>query len=198
MAYDEEKTSRSKMVVETPTAHREVTQTERQYVPERNGMSTTLITVLVVLIVAVVTMLVLLVMNGSFSNANNANVATAQASPAPPTTIVQQPAQQPPVIVQQPAPATQQPPIIVNPPAPAPATGSAATVPDDASIQATIDKKLQNDPALSSLDVTATVANGKVTLVGTVKSEQLKNQIERLVRAVKGVKSVDNQIVVGT
>ncbi len=69
--------------------------------------------------------------------------------------------------------------------------------PDDGSIQAAIDKKLNNDSTLSTLGVTATVLNGKVTLMGTVKTVALKSQVERAVRNVKGVKSVDNQISVG-
>jgi flagellar basal body-associated protein FliL len=195
MAYDEE-TKRSRVVVETPSARREVTRTEREYAPPRDGMSTATVTVLVVLGVAVVGLLLLLFMNMQ-SNQNNANLAAQQ--PTPQTTIVQQPAQQPPVIVQQPAPATQQPPIIVNPPASGmvPATApNTPSVPDDGSIQAAIDKKFHNDSLLSTLDVTTTVTNGKVLLVGTVKSEQLKNQVEKAVRSIKGVKSVDNQIVV--
>jgi osmotically-inducible protein OsmY len=35
-----------------------------------------------------------------------------------------------------------------------------------------------------------------VTLLGTVKTETLKTQIEQLVKQVKGVKQVDNQITV--
>jgi hyperosmotically inducible protein len=54
----------------------------------------------------------------------------------------------------------------------------------------------QKDSTLSTLGITATVADGKVTLTGTVKTDQLKHQVEKLVRAVKGVKTVDNQIVV--
>jgi osmotically-inducible protein OsmY len=46
------------------------------------------------------------------------------------------------------------------------------------------------------LGVTATVLDGKVTLTGTVKSEAMKSQVDRMIRAVKGVKQVDNQIVV--
>ena len=38
--------------------------------------------------------------------------------------------------------------------------------------------------------------DGKVTLTGTVKSEALKSQVDRAIRAVRGVKQVDNQIVV--
>jgi osmotically-inducible protein OsmY len=105
---------------------------------------------------------------------------------------VQQPAAQPqqPIIIQQPAPVTQPAPIIVNP-------GSTATNPnDDSSIQAAIDKHLTDDPTLSTLGITATVMNGKVTLMGTVKTDGLKSQVEKVVRRVKGVKEVDNQISV--
>ena len=68
---------------------------------------------------------------------------------------------------------------------------------DDSSIQAEIDKRIHDNPTLSALGITATVQNGKVMLVGMVKSDQLKNQVEKLVRSVKGVKRVDNQIIVG-
>jgi hyperosmotically inducible periplasmic protein len=196
MSYDEQESKKSRVVVETPGARREVTQTERQYLPERNGVSSGLVAVLAILVVAVVVLLILLFMNMQNNANNNANLAAQQPSPAPQTTIVQQPAQQPPIIVQQPAPATQPPPVIVNPATPN--GGTAATVPNDETIQAAIDKKMQGDPMFAALDVTATVNNGKVTLVGSVKSEQMKDRIVRLVRSVKGVKSVDNQIVVVT
>jgi osmotically-inducible protein OsmY len=66
----------------------------------------------------------------------------------------------------------------------------------DSTIQAAIDKNLTDDPTFSTLGITATVVNGKVLLTGMVKSETLKSQVERMVRAVKGVKEVDNQITV--
>jgi osmotically-inducible protein OsmY len=69
--------------------------------------------------------------------------------------------------------------------------------PDDGSIQAAIDKKLNDDPIFSKLGITSTILDGKVTLMGTVKTEALKSQVERAVRNVKGVKSVDNQISIG-
>jgi osmotically-inducible protein OsmY len=59
-----------------------------------------------------------------------------------------------------------------------------------------IDKKIADDPTLSPLGITTTVLDGKVTLTGTVRSEALKSQFDRMVRGVKGVKQVDNQIVV--
>ncbi len=44
--------------------------------------------------------------------------------------------------------------------------------------------------------ITTTVMSGKVTLLGTVKTEALKVQVEKMVKQTKGVKEVDNQITV--
>ena len=192
MAYDEEQAKRSRVVVETPTERREVVHS--QSVRDNSGISAGMVGVLVVVAIALITMLVLFWMS-SQQTTDNANLAATQ-----PTTVVQQPApvQQPPVIVQQPAPATQPAPIIVTPPAGG-STGS--TVPTesvnmDSTIQAAVDKKLSDDPDVSTLGITASVIDGKVTLLGTVKTEALKSQVARLVKQVKGVKSVDNQISV--
>jgi len=191
MAYDEQETKHSRVVVETPNAHREVSRTEREYTPERGGTSNATIAVVVILAIGVVVLLALFLMNRQSND--NANLAAQQAAQQPAQqqpVIVQQPAQQqPPVIIQQPAAPASQPPIIVNQPA-APAGG------DDSSIQAEIDKRIHDNPALSALGITATVLNGKVMLMGSVKSDQLKNQVEKLVRSVRGVKRVDNQIMV--
>jgi len=132
-------------------------------------------------------------------NALNANTTAQQQQP--PQTIIQQPAQQqqqPPVIVQQPAPATQPPVIINGQPTTSGGTTSSTTTsgPDDSSIQTAVDKKLTDDPSLSALAITATVMNGKVTLIGMVHRESEKSAVERAVRQVKGVKSIDNQISV--
>ena len=200
MAYDESETKRSRVVVETPTSHREVNRTERSYTPDSGGTSTATIAVVVVLAVGVVVLLLLLIMNRQTND--NANLAAQQQAqqPAPQQqqpVIVQQPAQQqqPPIIVQQPAAPASQPPVILNNP-PASGGSTAPSVPDDGSIQAEIDKRLQKDTTLSTLDITATVVNGKVMLVGTVKSDQVKTQIEKMVRGIKGVKNVDNKIIV--
>jgi hypothetical protein len=151
--------------------------------------------VLVVVAIALITMLVLFWI--SSQPATDPNVAATQP---PPTTVVQQPApvQQPPVIIQQPAPATQPAPIVVTPPA---GGTTASTVPAepanmDSTIQAAVDKKLSDDTEISALGITASVLNGKVMLLGTVKTEEMKTKIERMVKQVKGVKEVDNQISV--
>jgi hypothetical protein len=191
MAYDDEQARRSRVVVETPTSRREVTQTESYRNPERSGISGATVGVIVVVAIALITIVVLFLMNGQQTDTANANLA--QQTP-PPTTIVQQPAQQqqPPVIIQQPA-QQQQPPVIINQPA---TGGTTQNTSDDGAIQAAVDKKISDDPTLSTLGITATVLDGKVTVTGTVKSEAVKSQIDKMLRAVKGVKQVDNQIVV--
>jgi hypothetical protein len=191
MAYQEHQAEHRRVVVETPTARREEVHSEAVQYPERSGVSAAALTAIVVGVIALAAIIILFVMNQQ--NTVNDSAATQQ----PPQTIVQQPAQQPPVIVQQPAPATQPAPVIING-QPAPASGgttsSAGT--DDSGVQAAVDKKLSDDPHFSVLGITATVLNGKVTLMGTVHSEAEKNQVERAVRNVKGVKSIDNQISV--
>ena len=188
MAYQEEHAERQRVVVETPNSRREV-RTEAVRYPDRSGLTSAAMAAIVVGIVVLVAIILLFVMYRQ-QDTTNANVASQQP---PQTTIVQQPAQQPPVIVQQPATATQPAPVIINNPAP----GVGSTGRDDSSIQAAIDKKLNDDPIFSALGIAATVANGKVTLTGTVKSEPLRAQIERAVRNIKGVKSIDNQITIG-
>ena len=194
MAYDEEQARRSRVVVETPTERREVVSSQSVRTPDNSGISAGMVGVLVVVAIALITMLVLFWIS---SQPATDNVAATQP---PPTTVVQQPApvQQPPVIVQQPAPATQPAPIVVTPPA---GGTTASTVPAesvnmDSTIQAAVDKKLSDDTEISTLGITASVLNGKVMLLGTVKTAELKTRIERMVKQVKGVKEVDNQISV--
>ena len=195
MAYDEEQARRSRVVVETPNERREVVSSQSVRTPDDSGISAGMIGVLVVVAIALITMLVLFWMSNQPTTDEN---LTAQQPP----TVVQQPApaQQPPVIIQQPAPQTQPAPIIVSPPAggstSSASTTTAESVNMDSTIQAAIDKRLADDPELSNLGITASVLDGKVMLIGTVKTEALKAQAERLVKQVKGVKSVDNQITV--
>ena len=195
MAYDDEQAKKSRVVVETPTSRREVTHTEAVH-NDRGGISGATVGVIVVVAIALITIVVLFLMNGQNTDTANANLAAQQQAQQPPV-IVQQPAtqQQPPVIIQQPAPAANQPPVIINQPAP---SGGSAPVntSNDGPVQTAIDKKISDDPTLSALGITATVLDGKVTLTGTVKSEALKSQVDRTIRSIRGVKQVDNQLVV--
>jgi BON domain len=192
MAYDEEQARRSRVVVETPSERREVVHSQSVRTPDNSGISAGMVGVLVVVAIALITMLVLFWLS-SQPTTDNANLAAQQ----PATTVVQQPApvQQPPVIIQQPAPATQPAPIVVTPPAGG-STMPTESVNMDSTIQEVVDKRISDDPEFSTLGITATVLNGKVMLVGTVKTEELKTRIERMVKQVKGVKEVDNQIIV--
>jgi hypothetical protein len=193
MSYDEEEARRSRVVVETPNTRREVTHTEAVR-GDRDGVSGATVGVIVVVAIALVTILILFLMSGQQDTAND-NLALQPQPAQPSTTIVQQPAaQQPPVIIQQAPPATQQAPIIVTQPSGG-STGSTSGS-DDSAVQAEVDKRILDDPNLSTLGVTVSVLSGKATIMGTVKSEAIKAQFERLVRSVKGVKEIDNQIIV--
>jgi cytoskeletal protein RodZ len=195
MAYDDEQAKRSRVVVETPTARREVTHTESVH-NDRGGISGATVGVIVVVAIALITIVVLFLMNGQSTTDNANNLALQQQPAQQQPVIVQQPAQQqPPVIIQQPAQSAQQPPVIIN--QPAPSGGSApANTSNDGEVQMAVDKTISDDATLSGLGITATVLDGKVTVTGTVKSEALKSQVDRALRAIKGVKQVDNQIVV--
>ncbi len=191
MAYDDEHARRSRVVVETPTSRREVTHTEA--VRNDGGISGATVGVIVVVAIALITIVVLFLMNGQTTDTVNANL-TEQPATAQQPVIVQQPAQQqPPVIIQQQPAPVQQPPVIIT--QTAPSSGTASSGSQDATIQVAIDKRIADDPTLSSLGVITTVLDGKVTVTGTVKNEALKVQIERALRAIPGVKQVDNQIV---
>lgn len=193
MAYEDEHGERRRIVVETPNERREVVHSEQVRHPRSDGVSAATLAAVVIAVIALAAVMILFVLNRQDTLNNN---ATAQQ---PPQTIIQQPAQQPaqqPIVVQQPAPVTQPAPIVVNNP-PGSSGSTTTKVSDDSAIQTAVDKKLTADPALGSLGITALVADGKVTLSGVVKSENLKAQAERIVRGVKGVKSVDNQISVG-
>ena len=198
MSYDEEQARKSRVVVETPNERREVVHS--QSVRDNSGISAGMVGVLVVVAIALITMLVLFWMNTQPTTDESA----ALNAPQQPTVIQQPaPAQQPPVIIQQPAPATQPAPVIITPPAGGSiSSGSTTTSPSvtsanmDSTIQTAVDKRLADDPVFSTLGITASVLDGKVMLIGTVKTEALKADIERAVKQIKGVKQVDNQIIV--
>ena len=195
MAYQEREAEHRRIVVDTPSGRREEIHSEARQYPERSGgVSGAALAAIVVGVIALAAIIILFVMNQQ-QNALNANTTAQQQ---PPQTIIQQPAQQqPPVIVQQPAAPATQPPVIINGQPATSGGGTTAAVPsgpDDSSIQTAVDKKLNDDPTLSALGITATVMNGKVTLIGMVHNQNEKSQVERAVRQVKGVKSIDNQI----
>jgi osmotically-inducible protein OsmY len=57
--------------------------------------------------------------------------------------------------------------------------------------------KLAGDADVKGGDLVVTVKDGAVTLTGKVESDRGKKKAETLAKKVKGVKSVDNELVVG-
>jgi BON domain-containing protein len=107
--------------------------------------------------------------------------------------------QGPPMVTPSPKPSVsgtpQQKPSSEQSPAP-PEETAVVNNPDDAGIQAQIERTLAADPALAKLDVSTLVDQGRVTIVGSVRSGDLKSRVERAISQIKGVTSVDNQLVV--
>jgi hypothetical protein len=218
MSYDEEQQKRSRVVIETPTARREVVQQQTvRYPQEKRGYSTGVVATVALLAIAATALIFLFMTNSRDDSAEtNVNIRTAATQPTPltqPPVIVQQPAVQPtPIIIQQQPPMTTTAPapvIIQQPPPPAATTTTAPPPPttttappasgrDDASLQQKIDKAFADDPDISAATVDATVINGRVSLMGTVNSDAVKRRAERLAYAVKGVLGVDNKIVVNS
>ncbi|HEX8843801.1 MAG TPA: BON domain-containing protein [Pyrinomonadaceae bacterium] len=203
MAYEEEQHKRSRVVIETPAGRREVVQTVAAHVPERRGIAPGIVAALVIGSVALVTILFLFILNrrdddSATTSSTRTTTTSAAAQPQQPVVIQQPTPQQAPIIIQQPAPIAEQPPIIIQQPAPAvpePAVSSSSGS-DDTAIRSQIDKKMAEDATLSTVAVTATVTEGKVTLIGTVDTQALKDRIERLVKVIRGVRDIDNQIIV--
>ena len=195
MAYDEAHQRRSRVVVETPAATREVVETRTAYAePERRGISTGVVAIIAITAV-VLTAIVAWVMTRPSADELNTNVrVTAQPTPQVVTVPVPQ-QQQPPVVM---PPTTQ--PVIVPVPTTTSTSPSAtdtakANGTDDSTVQSNIERKFADDPKVAALGITVSVIDGKVTLIGTVDSREMKDKVERMAK-IKGVKSVDNQIIV--
>ena len=182
MSYDEEQHKRSRVVVETPTARREVVHQQTTRYPERSGFSTGMVAAVALTAIAVTAIVFLFLMNRGDDEGNtNINVRTAAATQPTPLAQV-------PVMVQ--TPMTQPTPIVITQPPPA----SSGT--DDTALQMNVEKAFRNDTEIAVTSVIATVLDGKATLTGEVKTPALKQKAERLVRAVKGIASVENKITV--
>jgi threonine dehydrogenase-like Zn-dependent dehydrogenase len=172
--------------------------------PEPSGPSTGTIALFAIAAIAVVGIVIYMVSNRNAERAadRNANLTAAAINSnqqvQPPPTIIQQPAAQPqqqaPVIIQQaPAQPQQQPPVIIQQSAPPPARDVAGA---DATVQEAAIRKLSESDGMAL--VTIRVSGGTATLSGSATSAALKSQAERVVRNVRGVTAVDNQITVSS
>ena len=67
---------------------------------------------------------------------------------------------------------------------------------DDATITAQVNAGLAKDPDLSALKINVDTVNGTVTLNGSAPSTVARDRAETIAKAVAGVTSVNNQLVV--
>jgi osmotically-inducible protein OsmY len=65
---------------------------------------------------------------------------------------------------------------------------------DDANMQEVATSRLNDEPDTTTVSIAINAA--RAVLTGTVNSEATKAKAEQIVKAVRGVKSVENQIVV--
>lgn len=180
------------VVVNSPGQRSEVLTERVQSGPRESRVSAGMLAIIGVLAVTAITAVFYIVINRNTNEAanRNANLEAAQTNNRQPATIVQQPAQQAPVIIQQPA---QQAPVIIQQP-PESSQRQNTSANDDAAMQDIATKKLTEDPNMTG--VVMTVIDARVVLTGTVSTATTKAKAEQIVKAVRGVKSVDNQIVV--
>ena len=160
-------------------------------------MSGALVDAAIVIGTTLATTLFLLLLSGQLHDTTAGDLVAQSPAPASGSIIAGQPTPEQSLLVHStPSPLPTRPAVSPSPTAAPTENEIADNVTDDATIQAAIDKKLQDNADLSSLNVIATVTAGKVIVVGTVPSDELKEKIEKLLRAVKGVQHVNNQIAV--
>jgi len=185
-----EETVQKRVVVNSPYQRSEILTERTERGPREPRSSTGTIAIVAVIAIAAIAIVLYIVSNRNANESANRNAnldVASQAQPPPP--IVLQPAQQAPVIIQQPA---QQAPVIIQPAEPSQRQNTSAN--DDANMQDIATKKLAEDSNMAG--VVMTITDARVVLTGTVNSPATKAKAELIVKAVRGVKSVDNQIVV--
>jgi hypothetical protein len=179
------------VVVNSPGQRSEVLTERTERGPRESSLSPGTIAIIAILAITAIGTIFYVVINRNANESANRNANLEAASQAPPpTTIVQQPAQQAPVIIQQPA---QQAPVIIQQPA-QPNQRENTSANDDANMQDIATKRLAED--LNMTGVVMTITDARAVLTGTVNSAGTKAKAEQIVKAVRGVKSVDNKIVV--
>jgi len=180
---DSRSSPRSRIVVKAPERQRRSRPT---YTTSRKAEAWAAISVIIA--AAVATFLALYITSRPF-NPDTASMAPQQGVPAGPMVMSSaKPSPSP-----SPAPTAKPSPVASS----TPISGEVSNTPvDDASIQSHIEAALAADPGVSKLDVSALVENGKVTIVGSVGSREIKQRVERIIRSVKGVTNVENQLVV--
>lgn len=70
--------------------------------------------------------------------------------------------------------------------------------PDDTSITEAVKQKLQAQPETASVDINVDTRQGVVTLSGTVKTSEEKDEVLQLARNTQGVQGVEDKLTVAT
>jgi hypothetical protein len=195
--YPNEKIEQRRVVVDGPGERREIVTERTEIAPPESRISAGTVAIITILVVMAVGAVIYFVSSRNANEAANRNANLAAASQTstehpPSTTIVQQPGPPAPVIIQQPALGQQAPVIIQQPAQPNPRDIAS----DDANMQEVAAKRLTEEPDMGS--VTLTISDSQAVLTGSVNSAAIRAKAERLVKAVRGVKSVDNKIVVSS
>lgn len=74
-----------------------------------------------------------------------------------------------------------------------PALGAKKTISDDL-LYDRVNRKLITDPDLGTRQLQVQVSAGQVTVTGFVETEKHRKKVPKVVKKVKGVQSVDNQV----
>jgi hyperosmotically inducible periplasmic protein len=187
-----EETVQKRVVVNSPYQRSEVLTERTERGPREPRSSTGTIAIVAVIAIAAIAIVFYIVSNRNANESanRNANLKVASQAQQPAPIVQQQPAQQAPVIIQQPA---QQAPVIIQQPA-EPSQRQNTSANDDANMQDIAKKRLAEDSNMAG--VVMTITDARAVLTGTVNSAATKAKAELIVKAVQGVKSVDNQIVV--
>ena len=178
-----EKFEQKRVVLDSPGERREVTTETSQVGPQEFALSPGTIALIALLAIIAIGITIYVVNNRNENEAANREIASQTTSAPLPPTVIQQPAA-PPVIIQQ-----QAPPVILE----QPAQPSGAII-DDATMQELAAKRLTDEPDLSGVSVAIT--DGKAVLTGTVNSAASKVKAGQVVKAVRGVKTVENQLTI--
>jgi hypothetical protein len=180
------------LVVNSPGQRSEVLTERTETGPRESRLSAGTVALVAVIAISLAAVVIYLVINRNANEAanRNANLEASQANSHQPTTIIQQPQPVPqpaPVIIQQPA-VGQQAPVIIQQP------NQRDSVSDDVNMQEVATRRLAEETDMKA--VLITVTDARAVLTGTANSAATRARAEQLVKAVRGVKSVDNQIVV--
>jgi hypothetical protein len=188
MSSGMERQSRSRIVIETPRG-RHARGGRRSVRPSAPVSREGLVAVSVIAAAALATFVALFLTSRPYDPMSS---TVAPQQEVPPSALSLQSSPKP-----EPSPSAAPAQATATPATPSEPTGQiSGSGTDDAAIQAEIERRIAGDATLSGLDVSTNVEGGRVTLFGSVRSPELKTRVEKAVRSIKGVITVDNQLVV--